>query len=44
MPASWYSEIFDIAFKDLDRSRAKTVWAEQLKEAEKEKKKKEDDD
>ncbi|TGZ81362.1 ATP-dependent protease La [Ascodesmis nigricans] len=43
IPVSWYSEVFGIAFKDLDRETAKNLWVKQLKEAEKKKKHDEDD-
>ncbi|KAL8771062.1 MAG: hypothetical protein Q9209_003481 [Squamulea sp. 1 TL-2023] len=39
--ASWYSEIFDLVFPDLDHHAANTLWKKQLKEP---KKKKEQDD
>jgi hypothetical protein len=27
---SWYSDVFDIVFKDLDHNAARIVWKEQL--------------
>jgi Lon-like ATP-dependent protease len=32
-PASWYSEVFDILFADLDKNAANQMWKKQLKEA-----------
>ncbi|KAL5361486.1 Lon protease C-terminal proteolytic domain-containing protein [Aspergillus floccosus] len=32
-PASWYSEVFDILFADLDKNAANQIWKKQLKEA-----------
>jgi Lon-like ATP-dependent protease len=40
-PASWYSDVFDLAFHNLDKERASKLWQEQLKKTEK--KKSEDD-
>lgn len=31
---SWYSEVFDIAFADIDKANAGKKWEEQLKQAE----------
>lgn len=42
--ASWYSDIFDLVFPDLDREAANNLWKEQLKEDEKSKSKESDDD
>ena len=39
--ASWYSDIFDLVFPDLDPHRANTIWKKQLREP---KKRKERDD
>ncbi|KAL8947866.1 MAG: hypothetical protein Q9183_007743, partial [Haloplaca sp. 2 TL-2023] len=47
---SWYQDVFDLVFPDLDQKAANDVWKKQLKEPEKkerkrkEAKKKEDDD
>ncbi|CUS14803.1 unnamed protein product [Tuber aestivum] len=30
--ASWYGDVFDLVFKDLDKDRARNLWQEQLKE------------
>ncbi|KAL9605507.1 MAG: hypothetical protein Q9179_001313 [Wetmoreana sp. 5 TL-2023] len=35
---SWYHEVFDLVFPDLDREAANHIWKEQLKEPEKKKK------
>ncbi|KAI9774659.1 MAG: ATP-dependent Lon protease pim1 [Geoglossum simile] len=32
-PASWYSDVFDLVFSDLDKEHAATVWKAQLTEA-----------
>ena len=42
--ASWYSDVFDLVFPDLDSRRANSVWKEQLAESEKESNKLEDDE
>lgn len=39
--ASWYSDIFDLVFPDLDHDLANNMWKKQLKEP---KKRKEQDD
>jgi Lon-like ATP-dependent protease len=31
LSASWYGDVFDIVFKDLDKERAGNLWQEQLK-------------
>ncbi|KAL8730666.1 MAG: hypothetical protein Q9181_004586 [Wetmoreana brouardii] len=41
---SWYHEVFDLVFQDLDREAANHIWKEQLKEPEKKKKRSEDKD
>ncbi|KAL7269945.1 ATP-dependent Lon protease pim1 [Rhizina undulata] len=43
-PVSWYSEVFDLVFHDLDKARAAELWKEQLKEDSAEKKDHEKDD
>ena len=40
---SWYSEIFDLVFPDLDHDAASQVWKKQLKEPKRKKKDKDDD-
>ncbi|KAL8776762.1 MAG: hypothetical protein Q9213_008142 [Squamulea squamosa] len=42
--ASWYSEIFDLVFPDLDHHAANTLWKKQLKEPKKREKQDEDSD
>lgn len=42
--ASWYSDVFDLVFPDLDREAANNLWNEQLKDDEKSKTKDSDDD
>ncbi|KAL8992211.1 MAG: hypothetical protein Q9169_007277 [Polycauliona sp. 2 TL-2023] len=42
--ASWYSEIFDLVFPDLDTDLANNVWKKQLKEPKPSRKRKESDD
>jgi Lon-like ATP-dependent protease len=41
---SWYSEVFDILFADLDKDAAKRVWQKELSEDPKKKKKSNDHD
>ena len=43
---SWYQDVFDLVFPDLDQRAANDVWKKQLKEPErkKQKKKMKDDD
>lgn len=43
-PASWYSDVFELAFHNLDTQRAQTLWKANLAEKKKKKKKDEDDD
>lgn len=43
-PAAWYSDVFDLAFHDLDKNRANTLWVEKLKQSEKKEKKNKKDD
>jgi len=43
-PVSWYSEVFDLIFPNLDRELANTVWKKQLKKPKKEKKDEDSDD
>ena len=43
-PASWYSDVFDLVFPNLDKSEANGLWAEQLKKPEHEEKDKARDD
>lgn len=44
-PVSWYSEVFDVVFRDLDKGKANTLWKEELKKKKDEaKKEKEDED
>ncbi|KAG0644031.1 putative Lon protease [Tuber brumale] len=31
LSASWYGDVFDLVFKDLDKDRARNLWQEQLK-------------
>jgi len=31
-PVSWYSEVFDLVFANLDKEAAKHIWKEQLAE------------
>lgn len=42
--ASWYSDVFDIVFPDLDSGRANDIWKEQLAKPRKENNKSEDDE
>ncbi|PWW73469.1 ATP-dependent protease La [Tuber magnatum] len=32
LSVSWYGDVFDLVFKDLDKDRARNLWQEQLKE------------
>jgi Lon-like ATP-dependent protease len=41
---SWYSEVFDILFADLDKDAAKRVWQKELSEDSKKKKSKDHDE
>lgn len=34
-PVSWYSDVFDIIFSGLDKVKAKNLWKDQLKKADK---------
>ncbi|KAI9821300.1 MAG: ATP-dependent Lon protease pim1 [Pycnora praestabilis] len=43
-PASWYSDVFDIVFNDINREQANNVWKTQLAKPEKSGNKSEDDD
>jgi Lon-like ATP-dependent protease len=44
-PVSWYSDVFDIVFTDLDREAANNIWKAQLtKPANEEKDRKQDDE
>lgn len=36
-PVSWYGEVFDLVFPDLDRARASNIWKEALEKPAKEK-------
>jgi len=31
VPVDWYGDVFNLVFKDLDRSKANALWKEQLK-------------
>ncbi|KAL9615629.1 MAG: hypothetical protein Q9204_008722 [Flavoplaca sp. TL-2023a] len=42
--ASWYSDIFDLVFPDLDHDLANTIWKKQLREPKKRKEHENDDD
>ena len=41
---SWYSEVFDLVFPNLDAERANNVWKEHLAKSSKESNKSEDDE
>jgi len=43
-PASWYSEVFDLAFHNLDKERAVMLWKKQLQESKESKKSRSKDD
>lgn len=43
-PASWYSDVYDLAFSDLDKARATKLWENELKEADKREEKKRGED
>ncbi|KAL1846443.1 ATP-dependent Lon protease pim1 [Paecilomyces lecythidis] len=43
-PASWYSDVFGIVFKDLDKQAANHVWKEQLADRGSKKNEKDEDD
>ncbi|KAF9893779.1 ATP-dependent Lon protease pim1 [Aspergillus nanangensis] len=43
-PVSWYSEVFDLLFADLDKKAAKDIWRKQLTETSNKKKANEEDD
>lgn len=43
-PASWYQDVYDLVFSDLDKNRAAGLWVEQLKEEEGKSKKDRDED
>ncbi|KAL9027856.1 MAG: hypothetical protein Q9180_007267 [Flavoplaca navasiana] len=42
--ASWYSDIFDLVFPDLDHDLANNIWKKQLREPKKRKEQENDDD
>lgn len=42
--ASWYSDVFDLVFPDLDSKRANNMWKEQLAKPQKENNKSEEDE
>lgn len=42
--ASWYSDIFDLVFPDLDHDAANHLWKDQLREPEKTKSRREGSD
>ncbi|KAI5788354.1 lon protease-like protein [Geopyxis carbonaria] len=42
-PATWYSDVFELAFHDLDRTKANDRWKKQLAEDDKDHKKNDDD-
>ncbi len=42
--ASWYSDIFDLVFPDLDHNLANNIWKKQLKESKKRKEQDNDED
>ncbi|KAI4204792.1 MAG: hypothetical protein LQ350_000858 [Teloschistes chrysophthalmus] len=43
-PVSWYQEVFDLVFPDLDRKAANNIWKETLAEPTKKKRNSKDDD
>ncbi|GAD95871.1 lon protease [Paecilomyces variotii No. 5] len=43
-PASWYSDVFEVVFKDLDKQAANHVWKEQLADRGSKKAEKDEDD
>lgn len=47
-PANWYTDVFELAFHNLDRERAQVLWKDKLVEDKKDKeqkdKRKHDDD
>ncbi|KAA8904511.1 hypothetical protein FN846DRAFT_907807 [Sphaerosporella brunnea] len=43
-PASWYSEVFDLAFHNLDKKRVANLWKKQLEKPAKKEKGREHDD
>lgn len=36
-PVSWYSDVYELVFRDLDTAKAENMWAKQLAEPAKEK-------
>ncbi|KAI9732656.1 MAG: ATP-dependent Lon protease pim1 [Cirrosporium novae-zelandiae] len=42
-PVKWYSDVFDIVFKDIDKNEANNLWKEQLTQSEHTKDRSEDD-
>lgn len=42
--ASWYSDVFDLVFPNLDAKRANNLWKEQLAKPQKESSKSKDDE
>ncbi len=43
-PANWYSDVYDIVFKDLDLQHANDVWKTQLTKSDSSSDKSDDDD
>ncbi|OJD36268.1 lon protease mitochondrial [Diplodia corticola] len=43
-PVSWYSEVFDIVFKDVNKKKANQLWKEELKKKDDRRKEKDEDD